>query len=96
MAARLGWRLAFFLFFLFFLKSYTVLAVYETPCRVFYITEVNPRQPPRIETNARFETLMIKSECPNYLRSVLYIGAGPILQAYIFAVILSVFRQCRV
>ena len=46
--------------------------------------------------NACFETPMIKSKCPNYLRSVLYIGAGPILQAYILAVILSVFRQCRV
>jgi hypothetical protein len=29
-----------FLLFLFFLKSFTVLAVFKTPCRVFYVTEV--------------------------------------------------------
>ena len=40
--------LPFFLF-LFFLNSYTVLAVYMMLCQVFYITEINPKPPLRIE-----------------------------------------------
>ena len=41
-----------FYFIFIFLKSFTVLAVYKTLCRVFYITEVNPKQLPRIEMYA--------------------------------------------